>query len=101
MPFVPNLGSYTGCRAVRGSHGIGHKRDVLGTDMPPAGWPYPPVTREEVARALGLMPEVEHPVAEPRSNAALELVPPLLRDIGPHPQPHTHDAGRDPAEGGT
>jgi hypothetical protein len=45
--------AYTGCRHVRGTHGMAHVRDPLGTDPPPAGWPHPPPTQDEIQRALG------------------------------------------------
>jgi len=50
--FIPNLSSYTGCRAVRGEVGIGHVYDPFGTERPPSGWPYPRPTRDEIAAAL-------------------------------------------------
>ena len=46
------LRSYTGCRFARGSHGGTHVRDVLGTERPPADWPYPAPSREEIEQAL-------------------------------------------------
>jgi hypothetical protein len=75
LPYIPNLHAYTGCRAVRGECGIGHKSDPLGTDLPPAGWPHPKPSREDVAHALGLIQLSASPLAgehqqrEPRSNA--------------------------------
>jgi len=50
--WVEKLSSYTGCRLVRGTHALGHRHDVLGTDRPPADWPYPRPTRQEVLAAL-------------------------------------------------
>lgn len=50
--WVENLSNYTGCKLVRGSHGMGHRRDVLGTDRPPADWPYPRPSRQEILTAL-------------------------------------------------
>lgn len=41
----------TGCRHARGSHGIAHVYDVLGTDDPPEGWPHPRPTASMVAAA--------------------------------------------------
>ena len=49
---IPNLKDYTGCRAVRGSHGVGHKHDPLGKDTPPRDWPHPKPSYEEVLKAL-------------------------------------------------
>ena len=46
------LRSYTGCRFARGSHGGTHVRDPLGTERPPADWPYPAPSREEIEQAL-------------------------------------------------
>lgn len=46
------LRRYTGCRAVRGSHGQSWVRDPLGTDKPPASWSHEPPSREEVQAAL-------------------------------------------------
>lgn len=43
---------YTGCRQTRGSHGFGFVRDPLGTDKPPADWPYERPSKEEVGAAL-------------------------------------------------
>jgi hypothetical protein len=43
----------TGCRHVRGSHGVQEVPDVLGYDPPPgAGWSVPRPTFNEIARAL-------------------------------------------------
>lgn len=50
--YVENLSSYTGCRYVRGSHALTAVHDVLGTEQPPNGWPYPRPTRAEIAKAL-------------------------------------------------
>lgn len=50
--WVENLSSYTGCRHVRGEHGFGYVRDVLGTDRPPTDWPYARPTRAEILKAL-------------------------------------------------
>lgn len=44
--------AYTGCRHVRGEHGFGYVRDVLGTDRPPTDWPYARPTRAEILKAL-------------------------------------------------
>ena len=54
---APGLGKkelrkYTGCRMTRGSHGFGYVRDPLGTDRPPADWPYERPSKEEVGAAL-------------------------------------------------
>jgi hypothetical protein len=45
------LRRYTGCRRTRGTHGIGYKRDPLGTDRPPLDWPYDRPTLDEVLAA--------------------------------------------------
>ena len=52
--YVPNLSAFTGCRAVRGEGGLGYKRDPLGTDRPPQGWPHDRPSRQEVADALAV-----------------------------------------------
>jgi hypothetical protein len=41
----------TGCRVTKGSHGVSYVRDPLGTDVPPADWPFPAPSRAEVAAA--------------------------------------------------
>jgi hypothetical protein len=46
------LARYTGCRLTHGSHGTGYVRSVLGTDKPPADWPWPRPTRAELVAAL-------------------------------------------------
>ena len=46
------LARFTGCKATRGSHGVGHKYDVLGTDERPPGWPHPKPTEAEIVEAL-------------------------------------------------
>lgn len=46
------LRRFTGCRAVRGSHGASFVRDVLGTDRPPSDWPHEPPSRAQVEAAL-------------------------------------------------
>jgi hypothetical protein len=53
------LRRFTGCKRVRGSHGLGYKRDPLGTDKPPADWPHEPPTKAEVAAALAREAEEE------------------------------------------
>jgi hypothetical protein len=50
--WIENLGRYTGCSLVRGSHATTHVRDPLGTDRPPADWPYDRPTRDEIRAAL-------------------------------------------------
>jgi hypothetical protein len=50
--LVGPLRRFTGCRALRGSHGITHVRDPLGVDPPPFGWPHPKPTREEIRAAM-------------------------------------------------
>lgn len=42
---------YTGCRQTRGAGGFGYVRDPLGIDLPPADWPYPKPTAEEIVAA--------------------------------------------------
>lgn len=46
------LRRYTGCRAVRGTHGTGHIYDPLGTDTPPKDWTHGYPSRDEVEAAL-------------------------------------------------
>jgi hypothetical protein len=107
LPYVPNLFSYTGCRAVRGTHGMGHKPDPLGTDKPPPGWHHQPPTHEEVARALGLIDDPplagKHQDEEPRSNGEA-FDPALLGDMNdPRPSstqtPHPVRGEDAPLEG--
>ena len=50
--WIDNLSSYTGCRAIRGDYGFGHKYDPLGTDRPPMDWPHPRPTPHEIGTAL-------------------------------------------------
>jgi hypothetical protein len=52
--WIENLGRYTGCRWVRGSHGSTHVPDPLGTDRPPHDWPYDRPTRDAISAALDL-----------------------------------------------
>lgn len=42
---------YTGCRLVRGTHGVSHEHNPLGTDKPPNGWPHPRPTADEIRAA--------------------------------------------------
>lgn len=49
---IKELRKYTGCRATRGTHGTGYKRDPLGTDKPPPDWPHDKPTREQIEEAL-------------------------------------------------
>jgi hypothetical protein len=46
------LSRFTGCRATRGTHGAGWKRDPLGTDKPPRDWPHDRPTEAQVLAAL-------------------------------------------------
>ena len=46
------LRAFTGCRQTRGTHGVGHVRDVLGVDRPPKDWPHEPPSRADVEQAL-------------------------------------------------
>jgi hypothetical protein len=50
--WIENLGSYTGCRYVRGEFALTAVRDVLGTERPPSNWPYARPTRFEIRDAL-------------------------------------------------
>lgn len=50
--WVDNLGSYTGCRYVRGTHAFGAVYDVLGTEHPPVDWPHSRPTRQEIHQEL-------------------------------------------------
>lgn len=52
--WVPNLGSYTGCKLVRGESGMAHVFDILGMDRPPRGWPHERPSRQQIASALRL-----------------------------------------------
>ena len=46
------LARYTGCRWVRGQIAATHKYDPLGTDKPPANWPYEKPSKAEILDAL-------------------------------------------------
>lgn len=50
--WVENLGKYTGCRYVRGSHAVSAVYDVLGTEKPPSDWPHERPTRKEILKAI-------------------------------------------------
>ena len=50
--WIENLNSYTGCKLVRGTHAFHAVRETLGTDRPPADWPYPRPTLAEIRKAL-------------------------------------------------
>jgi hypothetical protein len=52
VPLTNNGVRYTGCKWVRGSHGSAWVQDVLGTDKPPADWPYDAPTAKEIQAAL-------------------------------------------------
>lgn len=58
------LRRYTGCRAVRGSHGASYVRDPLGVDKPPPDWPHERPLVEEVMAALNGTGEPEVIVRE-------------------------------------
>jgi hypothetical protein len=62
---------YTGCRAVRGSHGTRYVRSALGTDQPPPDWPYRRPRASEITLALkaSQKPSLQ---AEPASVRVLE-----------------------------
>lgn len=48
------LGRYTGCRWVRGSHGSSYVYDPLGTTKPPPDWPHEKPTKAEIQVALAI-----------------------------------------------
>lgn len=50
--FIDEYGWPTGCRLKRGSHSVTHDYDVLGTERPPAGWPYDRPERADVEAML-------------------------------------------------